>query len=113
MSETSRQSTTNGPRPSVRRVWRVAAVLLAGALVTGGLVWLLASPAPGTEGMVWIPGGKFWMGDEEFPDAHPVHQVRVDGFWVDRTEVTNAEFARFVDATGYVTVAEQKPDPKD
>src|SRR5437667_5105071 len=56
-------------------------------------------------GMVWIPGGEFQMGDGDaiFPDARPVHKVHVNGFWMDRTEVTNAQFARFVEATDYVT----------
>jgi formylglycine-generating enzyme required for sulfatase activity len=63
--------------------------------------------------MVWIPGGSFEMGDTDFPDAQPVHTVHVDGFWMDRTEVTNAQFARFARATGYKTVAERKPDPKE
>ena len=79
-------------------------------------------PAP--EGMVWIPGGEFSMGasdprgDREggpdgFSDARPVHRVRVDGFWMDRTEVTNAQFAAFVRATGHVTVAERTPTAAD
>jgi formylglycine-generating enzyme required for sulfatase activity len=65
--------------------------------------------------MVWIPGGTFWMGadDGSMPDAGPVHEVTVDGFWMDRAEVTNREFAAFVQATGYVTVAERRPDPRD
>ena len=46
--------------------------------------------------MVWIPGGQFWMGAEEFPDAQPWHRVYVDGFWMDKTEVTNEQFAKFV-----------------
>ena len=77
------------------------------------------SPAPGREGgppaMVWVAGGTFWMGCENcgMPDALPAHQVAVDGFWMDRTPVTNAEFQRFVEATGYVTVAERPLDPKD
>ena len=67
-----------------------------------------------TNGMVWIPGGTFWMGAENGKsDEKPVHQVTVDGFWIDKTEVTNEEFERFVKATGYVTIAERKPDPKD
>ena len=72
-----------------------------------------AGPAP--EGMVWIPGGSFWMGahDTAMTDANPVREVTVSGFWMDRTEVTNRQFARFVAATGYVTIAERKPDPKD
>jgi len=63
-------------------------------------------------GMAWIPGGRFRMGSEEAPDAVPVREVEVDGFWIDRTEVTNDEFARFVAETGYRTVAELPPDPK-
>src|SRR5688500_4237322 len=70
-------------------------------------------PGPAPAGMVWVPGGAFWMGDGEFKDARPVHRVEVDGFWMDKTEVTNAQFARFVGETGYVTVAEKAPDPKD
>jgi sulfatase modifying factor 1 len=72
---------------------------------------------PGTPppGMVWIPGGEFWMGCENcgMPDALPVHLVSVAGFWMDRTPVTNRAFAEFVGATHYVTVAERRPDPKD
>ncbi len=72
-------------------------------------------PGPTPPGMVWIPGGEFSMGsdDRTMNDARPVHRVRVNGFWMDRTEVTNAQFARFVKETGYVTIAERKPDPKD
>ena len=63
-------------------------------------------------GMVWIPGGSFPMGsDHHYPEERPVHSVRVDGFWIDEQTVTNAEFAQFVAATGYVTVAEQPLDP--
>ena len=66
-----------------------------------------------TEGMVWIPGGEFMMGadnEQARPDEYPKHKVIVDGFWMDENEVTNAQFARFVEATGYVTTAEQTPD---
>ena len=81
------------------------------------LVSINNTPAPGAApyGMVWIPGGTFWMGcdDCDMPDTQPVHVVTVDGFWMDRTPVTNAQFAQFVKATGYLTVAERKPDPKD
>jgi formylglycine-generating enzyme required for sulfatase activity len=65
--------------------------------------------------MVWLPGGTFFMGtdDEASTDARPVHKVELNGFWIDRTEVTNRQFAEFVRATGYVTVAEKAPDPKD
>jgi formylglycine-generating enzyme required for sulfatase activity len=72
-----------------------------------------SGPGPAPEGMVWIPEGEFWMGSDEFPDARPVHRVYVDGFWMDQTEVTNEQFARFVEATGYQTIAERQPDPKD
>jgi formylglycine-generating enzyme required for sulfatase activity len=75
-----------------------------------------AAPA----GMVWIPGGEFSMGARDprdqphgghdpMSDARPIHRVSVTGFWMDATEVTNAQFARFAKATGYVTVAERKP----
>jgi formylglycine-generating enzyme required for sulfatase activity len=65
--------------------------------------------------MVWIPGGRFFMGSQDTTqtNALPIHAVRVDGFWMDRTAVTNAAFTRFVQATGYITVAERKPDPRD
>lgn len=67
-------------------------------------------PGPAPEGMVWIPGGTFWMGDEDSPDHDaPSHRVAVSGFWMDRTEVTNAQYAKFVAATGYRTVAERAP----
>jgi formylglycine-generating enzyme required for sulfatase activity len=75
------------------------------------------TPPPGSapEGMVWVPGGTFWMGCDDcgMPDAAPVHLVTVDGFWMDVTPVTNAQFRKFVEATGYKTVAECQPDPKD
>ncbi|WP_418291969.1 formylglycine-generating enzyme family protein [Methylobacterium durans] len=64
--------------------------------------------------MVRLPGGVFGMGsDQHYPEEAPVHRVEVDGFWIDRTPVTNAEFRVFVRATGYVTMAERRPDPKD
>ena len=67
-----------------------------------------------TNGMMWIPSGTFRMGSEEgLPDEGPVHEVTLNGFWMDKTEVTNEEFAKFVKETGYVTVAERAPDPKD
>jgi formylglycine-generating enzyme len=74
-----------------------------------------AAPGPAPAAMVWVPGGTFWMGCENcgMPDALPVHLVAVDGFWMDRTPVTNAEFQRFVKSTGYVTVAERPLDPRD
>jgi len=66
------------------------------------------------EGMVWIPGGTFHMGsDSHYPEEAPVHRVTVDGFWMDRTPVTNAQFRAFVETTGYISFAEIAPDPKD
>jgi sulfatase modifying factor 1 len=63
-------------------------------------------------GMVWIPAGRFDMGDSKYPEEMPVQEVAVEGFWMDKTEVSNAEFAAFVKATGYVTVAERPVDER-
>jgi sulfatase modifying factor 1 len=67
------------------------------------------------EGMIRIPGGTFLMGsdDPQFADASPRHKVTLPPFYLDEHEVTNAEFAAFVQATHYVTVAERKPDPRE
>ena len=73
--------------------------------------------APGrapAKDMVWIPGGTFRMGSEDFyPEERPVHTVSVDGFWMDEHQVTVAEYRRFVKDTGYVTMAERPLDPAD
>ena len=77
-------------------------------------------PGPAPEGMVWIPGGEFSMGSDVegeslccLPgvtrDAQPIHRVYVDGFWMDKNEVTNAQFRKFIEATRYVTIAERTP----
>ena len=67
-----------------------------------------------SDDMVWIPGGTFRMGsDRHYPEEAPVHRVTVDGFWIDRTPVTNRQFKAFVKATGHKTFAEIPPDPKD
>ena len=77
-----------------------------------------SEPAP--EGMVWIPGGEFSMGSDVTSeglccqqgttrDSQPVHRVYVDGLWMDKTEVTNAQFSKFVSETRYVTIAERTP----
>ena len=84
----------------------------------------IPAPGPPPPGMVWIPGGEFSMGSEDprgavcggpdaMQDARPVHRVSVDGFFMDATEVTNGEFARFVRETGYVTVAQRVPRAED
>ena len=63
--------------------------------------------------MVWIPAGKFTMGATDGQnDEGPLHDVKIAGFWMDKTEVTNEQFEKFVKATGYVTIAERKPDAK-
>ena len=85
-----------------------------------------SAPPPGeaSQGMVWIPGGEFSMGAQDAPDmnhvgmmatmdSRPVHRVYVDGFFMDKTDVTNSAFEKFVKATGYVTVAERKPRAED
>jgi sulfatase modifying factor 1 len=75
----------------------------------------MATPSSASAAMVWIPGGTFLMGSDHHhdPEAAPAHKVVVDGFWIDRHTVTNAEFTRFVRKTGHVTVAERAPDPAD
>ncbi len=87
--------------------------------VTGdtGVPVVVEPPGPAPPGMVWIPGGTFRMGnpapEPNQQDEAPIHAVTIDGFWMDATEVTNAEFARFVAATGYVTAAERRIDRED
>ena len=140
-----------GPRHSTKpqRLAALLAALLTGCGPSEPASPVQPSPAPviatntvakgsvADDGMVWIPGGEFWMGGPDdasisavrsrlqpgepvcsglvdgFRDSGPAHRVRVDGFWMDRTEVTNDEFRRFADATGYVTVAERRPDPAE
>jgi formylglycine-generating enzyme required for sulfatase activity len=83
-------------------------------------------PGPAPEGMVWIPGGEFSMGAADplgndlnevgmlaTRDSRPIHRVYVNGFWMDKTEVTNQQFEKFVEATAYVTVAERTPRAED
>ena len=83
------------------------------------------TPSKTPSGMTWIPGGEFSMGAAQHMnemnavgmqatlDSRPIHRVYVDGFFMDKTDVTNAQFSGFVKATHYVTVAERKPDAKD
>ncbi len=66
-----------------------------------------------TAGMIFVPAGTFAMGsDQQQPEERFTHFVRVDGFWIDRHEVTNAQFKKFVEATNYVTLAERPVDPR-
>ncbi len=84
------------------------------------------APGPAPEGMVWIPGGEFSMGSQvptdvfctratlsSVNDAQPIHRVQVGGFWMDKNVVSNEEFAKFVAATGYKTVAERAPTKEE
>lgn len=107
-----------GPRPaprnssSVRRTLLLAGLALGAFGVTYGAV-ALARRVTAPAGMVWIPGGEFTMGTDSelgWPDEKPAHRVRVGGFWMDKTEVTNAQFRAFADATGHVTTAERPPN---
>ena len=73
----------------------------------------ITSEDTSTKGMVLIEGGSFDMGgdnDQASPDEYPKHTVRVNRFWMDATEVTNADFKKFVKETGYITTAERVPD---
>src|SRR5688572_2959604 len=98
----------------------LAALAAAVVLIAGASAWQIATPpaaatapANGPDGMVWVPGGSFLMGsDHELAQENerPAHRVKVDGFWMDRHHVSNAEFRKFVEATSYVTTAEKKPD---
>jgi formylglycine-generating enzyme required for sulfatase activity len=96
-------------------------LLCFGAFILGFSVLRTAAPArklPAARlsDMVWIPGGEFTMGTDAAwgrPEEKPAHRVRVGGFWMDRTEVTNAQFSQFVEKTGYVTTAEQPPNVEE
>ncbi len=106
----------NRPAPANRslRKWLFVGLLaVASFAATFALVrWSNQPPS----GMVWIPGGEFTMGSDAVgASSHerPLHNIRVDGFWMDETDVTNAQFRRFVEATGYVTTAEKAPTVED
>ena len=72
------------------------------------------SRKPPAKDMVWIPGGTFTMGSNDYyPEEAPAHPVRVDGFWMDQYTVTNAQFSHFVEDTDYVTSAERSPNPEE
>ena len=109
-----------------RRAWLLAGLLGVGlAAGLGGSYWYLTGRTPaapaivvgdgknGPAGMVRVPGGEFLMGSDSKmaqPNEKPAHKVRVHAFWMDQHHVTNAEFRKFVEATGYVTTAERAPD---
>jgi formylglycine-generating enzyme required for sulfatase activity len=110
------------PDPTAAASLPEASVMSAGFQPTVPNASKPTVPAP--TGMVWIPGGEFSMGAADSPsdgkvgmqataDSRPVHRVYVDGFYMDKTDVTNAEFAAFVKATKYITVAERKPTAEE
>jgi len=84
------------------------------AAETGTRAPVEAPGKPPADDTVWIPGGTFRMGsDDHYPEEAPAHKVTVGGFWMDRYAVTNAQFKRFVEATGHVTLAERPANPDD
>ena len=129
MKKTKRRPADPGKQPSpatparpasgLHTAGKLAAILLLGcgafALTYAAVQWTKTPPAP-PAGMVRIPGGTFQMGTDDelgWADEKPAHRVRVDSFWIDETTVTNAQFRRFVEATGYVTTAEKPPDANE
>jgi sulfatase modifying factor 1 len=110
-----------------KSILAVAAIVLA---VGGASLWLGEGPASGASGrplscampqqdraaphpgMVWVPGGSFDLGDSVYAEELPIRPVSIAGFWMDRTEVTNKQFAEFVLVTGYITTAERPVDPR-
>lgn len=91
----------------------ISFVLMSPSTLAAGKTKAFTLPVPG---MVHVPGGEFMMGSEERaarPDERPVHKVKVSPFWLDATEVTNAEFRRFVEATHYETTAEKAPTKEE
>jgi formylglycine-generating enzyme len=91
---------------------KVKSTILLTLLSIGAVGLALAAPS-GPPGMVFIPGGTFAMGSHlpgSGSDEQPVVEMRIDGFWLDATDVTNAQFRKFVDATGYKTIAERPID---
>jgi sulfatase modifying factor 1 len=93
----------------------VARLVYAATVIDVEMASITRPPGPAPHpAMEWVPGGTFRMGaDGFFPEEGPVRPATVAGFWMDRYPVTNAAFARFVAATGYVTVAERALDPAD
>ena len=111
-----------------QRRWRAAlATLVVLTLLGAGYRWSRAAKPARHEatscalpaqavggrhpGMLWVPPGNFELGDSKYPEELPIRRASVSGFWMDRTEVTNDEFAAFVAASHYVTAAERAVDP--
>lgn len=114
------------PASRLRSMHKLLLVLGSAALVGAAISWSLhARTSPevpqvvegdgraGPIGMIHIPGGQFLMGSDSKlaqPNEKPAHKAEVHGFWMDKHHVTNAQFRKFVQATGYVTTAERTPD---
>jgi sulfatase modifying factor 1 len=102
-----------GSTSRFRKVIVLTALAAVGFGTTYAVVALTRGAPASPPGMVWVPGGEFTMGTDSdlgWPDEKPAHRVRVDGFWMDETDVTNAQFREFVEAMRYVTTAEKPPD---
>ena len=131
LSKTQTASASSAPTPTVSPAMTAPAEP-ATMTTTTGPVFATTIPnkampqGKSQPGMTWIPGGEFSMGAQDPPDmehdhtgmkatedSRPVHRVYVDGFWMDKTDVTNAEFAKFVAATHYITEAERTPKAED
>ena len=120
---------TEPTRGARRTGWRRPAALLAGLVLAAAAGLALQQRAlrpaltgrlscdlprqgstPAHPAMVWVPAGLLTLGDTTYPEEQPLRETAVAGFWMDRTEVTNDEFAAFVQATAYVTRAERPVD---
>ncbi len=113
--EAAKSAATSARESSVQAASVQAASVQAVEVTAANTSLASDPPSEAPAGMRWIPGGRFQMGSDspKFPDEQPAHTVSLSGFWIDATEVTNARFQEFVDATGYVTVAERKPKRED
>src|SRR5262245_9236678 len=95
---------------------KLVPVLFGLAAFAAAFLWFRRPDAAPPPGMIWISGGEFEMGTDSDlgrPEEKPAHRARVHGFWMDETEVTNEQFGKFVDATGYKTTAERAPTAEE
>jgi len=96
----------------MRTLFGMIGLALVAFGVAVALTRFLEAPPAAPNGTVWIPGGEFTMGTNASIGwkEKPTHRFKVEGFWMDQTEVTNAQFAKFVHETGHVTTAEMPPE---